>query len=1157
MYRLRKLLALGALAAASPCVAQDTFVNFESAHVHPLDLTPDASTLLAVNTAAARLEVFDVNDATGLLTRRGSVRVGMDPVTVRALTNDLAWVVNQISDSIAIVDVNTLALLDTLRTPDEPCDVVFTGTGGGSTVGTAWVSCAQPAVIARFDLANLGAAPQTDSIHGKDPTAMAVSPNGDRVYVALRTSGNRTTVLAGGQGMMPNVVSDPSGPHNGANPPPNVPASSSWDPALNPKLDPNDLPEAALIVRQPTVGGAWVDDTGADWTPFVSGASAPQYGRVQNWGMADHDVAIIDATASTFSVTFAKDCMNIVSAIAIQPIGTSHGVSVVGTEAINERRFEPNLNGVFARAVGALVDPVTATRAAPVVDLNPQLIPYSSASQGNQDARDDAIGDPRALVFSPSGGSAWIAGMGSNNVGHLDFVAGARTVIEVGSGPTGLALNAAGDRLYVLNKFEGSVTVLDDTDAVLGTTPYPDPTPLAVKRGRKHLYDTHRTSGNGHVSCASCHVDARMDGLAWDLGNPAGQIRFAGEYNDNLDFPLVILPEDSEYHPMKGPMTTQTLQDIVGKEPFHWRGDRRGLEEFNGAYEGLQGDDAQLTAAEMQEFEDFLASIWMPPNPFRFVTNDFNTGLDLAPFGMREFSQGWFPGTPAPSPLGVGDAHAALDVFRTGNISNISNCVTCHSLPVGIGPDHVWDLPSAPGVWTPMPRGEYGNAHSALESFDLPAPASILKVAQLRNLHEKTGFDLASTESLAGFGYLHDGSVDTIGTFLSNPDAFNFNNVPGLSANQAISDMTAFLLSFSGSRMPVGDVANRAEPPGVPGQNAHAGIGLQVTLTSIAPPVLPSVLQTFSDMMFLQDSAVANGHNDIALVAVQNLAGGGQSGFRYAGGLMFDDDRGGQIDVFTLIGKIGSGTEITLMAVPFSESTRLGIDADGDGVFDRVELAAGSDPEDPLSSGACTATVPAPPRSVVATVVADYEVDVAWVDNSSDEDGFVVERAWTNSPQFEVVGIIETPNVQTFVDRSVGVDTDYVYRVRSFNCAGRSVASATSPSVTSGGFVTPTVVHVSDMDFLEEPPSPTANFWGKVTVVDDQGRVVEGVRVAISASGGVTQSAATNDQGQALFSIPLSSLPAAPITVMVTNLSSATTVYDPTANFITNIVYPP
>ncbi len=33
-----------------------SFVNWENAHVHPLDLTPDGQSLLAVNTADNRLE---------------------------------------------------------------------------------------------------------------------------------------------------------------------------------------------------------------------------------------------------------------------------------------------------------------------------------------------------------------------------------------------------------------------------------------------------------------------------------------------------------------------------------------------------------------------------------------------------------------------------------------------------------------------------------------------------------------------------------------------------------------------------------------------------------------------------------------------------------------------------------------------------------------------------------------------------------------------------------------------------------------------------------------------------------------------------------------------------------------------------------------------
>ncbi|MFN0008984.1 MAG: hypothetical protein ACKVXR_13865, partial [Planctomycetota bacterium] len=95
------LVAISTAWAQSP----GAFVNWETPHVYPLDRTPDGSRLLAVNTADARLEVFDASGA--VLTPLFSVPVGLDPVSVRARTNDEAWVVNHVSDSVSIVRLST------------------------------------------------------------------------------------------------------------------------------------------------------------------------------------------------------------------------------------------------------------------------------------------------------------------------------------------------------------------------------------------------------------------------------------------------------------------------------------------------------------------------------------------------------------------------------------------------------------------------------------------------------------------------------------------------------------------------------------------------------------------------------------------------------------------------------------------------------------------------------------------------------------------------------------------------------------------------------------------------------------------------------------------------------------------------------------------
>ena len=109
---------LGVTLLTCSAAGQTSFWNWESPHVSPLALTPDGSTVLAVNTADNRLEVFAVDGLS--LVRAGSVPVGLDPVTVRARTDDEAWVVNHVSDSISIVNLDTLAVTATITTGNLP-----------------------------------------------------------------------------------------------------------------------------------------------------------------------------------------------------------------------------------------------------------------------------------------------------------------------------------------------------------------------------------------------------------------------------------------------------------------------------------------------------------------------------------------------------------------------------------------------------------------------------------------------------------------------------------------------------------------------------------------------------------------------------------------------------------------------------------------------------------------------------------------------------------------------------------------------------------------------------------------------------------------------------------------------------------------------------
>src|SRR5256712_10540778 len=110
---------------------------------------------------------------------------------------------------------------------------------------------------------------------------------------------------------------------------------------------------------------------------------------------------------------------------------------------------------------------------------------------------------------------------------------------------------------------------------------------------------------------------------------------------------------------MKGPMVTLSLQDIITHEPFHWRGDRDGIEEFDGTFTTLQGAVTGLTTNQMQEFKSFLATIRFAPNPFRQFDNSLSTTLPLP--GHSALGRGSLP---AGSPLPNGNAQAGQTAFR-------------------------------------------------------------------------------------------------------------------------------------------------------------------------------------------------------------------------------------------------------------------------------------------------------------------------------------------------------------------------------------------------------------------------------------------------------------------------------------------------------------
>ena len=470
--------------------------------------------------------------------------------------------------------------------------------------------------------------------------------------------------------------------------------------------------------------------------------------------------------------------------------------------------------------------------------------------------------------------------MGSNNVIEIDANGNRLSEIEVGEGPTGIALGAG--VLYVMNKFEGSISTIELGSGVeTSRVAFHDPTPLTIKAGRPHLYDTHETSGLGQASCASCHVDGRLDGLAWDLGAPDGELK---DFNQVCNLGLGLPGQCEDWHPMKGPMTTQTLIGSIQTGPLHWRADREGLFAFNPAYEGLMGDDEQLTDDEMDDFTAFLETTRHPPNPFRMIDNSLD-----------------------PTFPGGGNAQSGRTLFVSSLLdAGALSCNACHAIPTG--------------------------TNGTVNSGDVILDTQSMKIAQLRNMYEKTGLDYDAFDNTRGFAYTHDGAVDSLLQFLQFPGFTFVNDVQR-------QHVVAFLMSFS--------------------TDTHAGVGTQVTITSLDDVIDNGAIIT--EMLSLA------GDEDVGLV-VKGVVDGEVRGYVYVGGDVFESDREGEtIGTNDLITGAAPGQEVTFTVVPAGTQTRIGIDRDRDGFRDRDELDVCADPADPT-------LYPGSPGSI--DVNGDLSIDV-------------------------------------------------------------------------------------------------------------------------------------------------------------------------------------
>jgi DNA-binding beta-propeller fold protein YncE len=841
--------------------------------------------------------------------------VGLEPCAVAVAPDGKVWVVNHLSDSVSIVDVaaSPPRVERTLLTGDEPRDIVFAGTGGvrafvttahrGQHRTDASISAVPGAGDPQFTTEGIGRADvwvfdstslgntiggtpvEIMSFFADTPRALAVSPDGNTVYVAAHHSGNQSTSVPeqavcdgfdpltpcflGGVLQVPGGVPGPDDNFAGAS-----------------------APETGIIIQFNNASGNWEDALGRDWSPVIM------------FTLPDHDVFAVNA--NTLDVAGADEYDHVGTILFNMAVNPMTGnVYVSNTEMPNVTMFEGPGNHGGSTVQGHLsesrISVLSGTSTVAPRHLN-KHIDYSRLHTDVPDLvdptqKDHSLATPLEMVVTPDGSTLFVAAFGSSKIGVFDTAAlendsfdptlTSANYIDTGGGPSGLVFDEVRDRLYVLTRFDNSVSVIDRvTKATLLTMPLHSPEPTSIVEGRPFLYDADLTSGNGEASCSSCHIFGDMDDLAWNLGNPDDPVTTNTQ-------PSPVNTGSSSFHPMKGPMTTQTLRGLATHGALHWRGDRvdghfgtdpcsdptgsecneeHSFNNFIVAFEGLVGRDGILSDPDMQKFTDFALQLLPPPNPVRNLDNSLTAEQSI---GMTAY----------------------LKDNTDGSIS----CEFCHRLDASQG------FFGAGG-------GE--NNEGEPQNFKIP---------HLRNMYAKVGmFGMLANpdgtvegfkgEQVRGFGFLHDGIIDTLVHFVEAP-AFNLTNAEEDALEQ-------LMLVFDTDVAPI--------------------VGQQITLDATNAFVTdPRIDLLIARAGASFDSLTLGGTVTECDLIVKGSVGGSPRGWVYDPvGAFFDDDQGGTIDDASLRALSNTEGPLTYTCVPPGSGTRAGINRDGDVHLDGADNCA-------------------------------------------------------------------------------------------------------------------------------------------------------------------------------------------------------------------------
>jgi YVTN family beta-propeller protein len=540
-------------------------VFLTACHSVPIEQPTTQSGTIAVSADGTHLYVADADNNQLVIVdvERKSVSqtvpIGKEPSHVVVAADGRVFVSNRQSRSISVIDPAKGVETKRIAVGTEPTAMVFAEDGQ-----TLLVTNTTNATVSVINVASL-AVRDTLTLDTEDPSGLALLPDG-RVFVTHTRSGT-VTVLAKG----------------------------TFQPTKNFSLD---VPLPQLMLGKETTS------PGQPTSPVIDA-----WGRV----IIPHsqsDLSPVTTLSLFMAPTKLDDAVEVDSPYA----GGSFVDPVTGL-------VDPFVHPPIVMPALAMIDPKKDDRILGSTEnfnlpTSAPIVPPTILT-----VRDQSLAGPSAAVVDPNGRFLYVAHLNSNNVAFLPLTndpkvpkAPASTlqgqnvsqIIGVGAGPNGLAVPPSGDRVYVYNSFDHTVSVLKAKgasivqDEVIGV----GSTSLTPEQdlGRRLFFsasDRRMTSTSaGGIACASCHPGGREDGRTWQF--------------------------------TEGPRNTPTLagRHLRATAPYHWDGALTTMHAFNqvitsrmgGAGDGTSGgltDHGPLEETDFNAILAFVDGLSPPDNPYR------------------------------------------------------------------------------------------------------------------------------------------------------------------------------------------------------------------------------------------------------------------------------------------------------------------------------------------------------------------------------------------------------------------------------------------------------------------------------------------------------------------------------------------------------------